>query len=252
MDPYPLQITYNKTTNLVFSHAVKAVDRGSDDILVQRAMHADTIVQLKARKEGFSQTNLSVLTADGRLYSFLVEYVAFPTRLNYLFNTAYNSQNNRLARSSHQENELDFLENSKGIARSKRFIHGIKNSSYNIDWQLDGIYVSSDHIYFQLQVRNKSNLPYCIDILQFAIKDKKVAKRTSTQEIEIKPVYRFNNTNCIYSQSNQQYVFVLRAFTIANSKYLAIQLSEKSGGRDLVLKIRERHILKARRIEQAQ
>lgn len=246
MDPYLLQITYNKTTNLVFPYSVKSVDRGSEDILVQKAIHADTILQIKARREGFNQTNLSVVTTDGRLYSFLVEYATTPAKLNYLFNTTSSSSNS--SHLNHRDNELDFRENAKNIAGTKGFIHSVRNSKYKMDLQLEGIYVSNEHIYFQLQVMNKSNLPYYIDNLQFITRDKKAAKRTSTQEIELKPVYTYGNTNGIYSQSSQQYVFVLPAFTIANSKYLAIQLSEKSGSRDVVLKINDRDILKARQI----
>src|SRR3954465_2162110 len=88
IDPYPLQITYNKTTNLVFPYTIKSVDRGSPDILVQKARYADTILQLKAGREGFKETNLSVVTTDGKLYSFLLQYVPSPARLNYLFNAA--------------------------------------------------------------------------------------------------------------------------------------------------------------------
>src|SRR4051794_40844033 len=78
MDPYPLQICYNKTTNLVFPYNVKSVDRGSADMLVQKAKYADTILQLKAASEGFKETNLSVVTSDGKLYSFLVQYAPSP------------------------------------------------------------------------------------------------------------------------------------------------------------------------------
>src|SRR4051812_31287454 len=88
IDPYPLQITYNKTTNLVFPYAVKTVDRGSSDVLVQKARYADTILQLKAGREGFRETNLSVVTTDGKLYSFLLQYAPSPARLSYLFNSS--------------------------------------------------------------------------------------------------------------------------------------------------------------------
>src|SRR3954454_18344150 len=74
IEPYPLEITFNKTTNIVFPFAIKSVDRGSANILVQKAGSVDTILQVKAGKEDFPETNLSVITTDGTLYSFLVHY----------------------------------------------------------------------------------------------------------------------------------------------------------------------------------
>ncbi|WP_026260297.1 conjugative transposon protein TraN [Segetibacter koreensis] len=248
MDPYLLQITYNKTTNLVFPYSIKSVDMGSPDLLVQKAKYADTILQLKAGREEFKETSLSVVTTDGKLYSFLVQYATSPVRLNYLFNTQTNSTAH-LLHQKHVDNELDFLLNAKNIASNKRFIHGVRKEDYKMYLQLDGIYISNEHIYLQLQLNNTSNLPYKIETLRFLIRDKKASKRTSTQEIELKPVYTYGNTNCINSKSSQRYVFVLPAFMIDNSKYLVFQLSEKMGGRTIGLKIKDRHILKAKSID---
>src|SRR4051812_44613081 len=94
INPYPLQITYNKTTNLVFPYSIRSVDRGSSDLLVQRAKYADTILQLKAGRDGFKETNLSVVTSDGKLYSFLVQYAPSPATLNYLFHGTLTSLDN--------------------------------------------------------------------------------------------------------------------------------------------------------------
>src|SRR4051794_30412871 len=73
IEPYPLKITLNKTTILVFPYAIKGVDRGSADVLAQKAKGVENILLLKAGKENFSETNLSVITADGKLYSFLLD-----------------------------------------------------------------------------------------------------------------------------------------------------------------------------------
>lgn len=74
-----LTITYNKTTNLIFPYSVQSIDRGSRDILVQQPKGTENIVQVKADKPNFDQTNLSVITIDGKLYSFTVDYTDQPT-----------------------------------------------------------------------------------------------------------------------------------------------------------------------------
>ena len=86
-----LAITFNKTTNLIFPFSVQSIDRGSKDILVQQPKGTENIVQVKADKPNFTQTNLSVITIDGKLYSFTVDYTAQPDQLNIIVqNRMYN------------------------------------------------------------------------------------------------------------------------------------------------------------------
>ena len=46
--PYPLTIAVNKTTNLIFPYAIKSVDRGSADVLAQKAKGVENILLVKA------------------------------------------------------------------------------------------------------------------------------------------------------------------------------------------------------------
>jgi hypothetical protein len=77
-----LAITCNKTTNVIFPFSIQSVDRGSQDILVQQPKGTENILQVKADKPNFEQTNLSIITIDGNLYSFIVDYTATPVQLN--------------------------------------------------------------------------------------------------------------------------------------------------------------------------
>ena len=48
IEPYSLQIGINKTTNLIFPYEIKSVDRGSRDVLVQKAKGIENVLQVKA------------------------------------------------------------------------------------------------------------------------------------------------------------------------------------------------------------
>src|ERR1700754_4445378 len=80
-----ISVGYYKTTNLIFPYAIKSVDRGSGDLLVQKAKGVDNILQLKAGKENFEQTNLSLVTGDGKFYSFIIDFAPQPSVLNLSF-----------------------------------------------------------------------------------------------------------------------------------------------------------------------
>ena len=76
-------VTTNQTTCLVFPTAIRFVDRGSPDIATMQTKEAETMLLVKALKANFSQTNLSVVTNDGKLFSLTVHFDSLPTALVY-------------------------------------------------------------------------------------------------------------------------------------------------------------------------
>ncbi|MEO8172835.1 MAG: DUF4138 domain-containing protein, partial [Sediminibacterium sp.] len=65
IEPYRLEITANKTTNLVFPASILSIDRGSQDVIVQKAAGVENILRVKADTKAFAETNLSIITSDG-------------------------------------------------------------------------------------------------------------------------------------------------------------------------------------------
>lgn len=70
-----------KTTHLVFPQPVTYVDLGSSGIIAAKATGAENIVRVKAAGAGFEETNMTVLTAGGKLYTFVVNYQRSPKML---------------------------------------------------------------------------------------------------------------------------------------------------------------------------
>lgn len=244
IEPYPLAITYFKTTNLMFPYAIKSVDRGSKDILAQKATGFENILQVKAGKQGFNETNLTVITADGKLYSYVLSYTDNPSVLNLQFSGADKSADNTLFLADNP-NEAVIQEDAKKVAAEKGNVRGVKDKKYGIKLRLNGLFIRDDVMYYQIRVTNKSTINYGIGQFRFFIRDQKKSKRTATQEIEIKPLYIQNDTSAIAGQSEHILVFALPKFTIPDKKYLAIQLMEKSGGRHLELDVHNKTIIKA-------
>src|SRR5690606_26201082 len=76
-----IEVTFNKTSSLVFPALIKSVDRGSRDVLAQKAKGVENVLQLKAARPGFAETNLTVITADGEIQHFTVSYSKKPESL---------------------------------------------------------------------------------------------------------------------------------------------------------------------------
>jgi conjugative transposon TraN protein len=250
IEPYHLEITLHKTTNLVFPYAIKSVDKGSKDVLVQKANGVDNILQVKAGKKSFEETNLTVITADDKLYSYILNYTNNPTVLNIRFASIVEEQTNVFSSSAHV-NEAKIQEDVKNVVEANKNIK-VKDKKFGIKTQLDGLYINNGVMYYRLNLQNRSNINYNIEQLRFFIRDQKRSKRTAIQELEVVPLYIHGNTSVIKGHSEHVFVFAVSKFTIPDKKYLAIQLMEKNGGRNLQLKISNRKIVQAKPLSHPQ
>lgn len=245
IEPYILPITFYKTTNLIFPYAIKSVDRGSRDILAQKAKGVENILQVKAGKRGFEQTNLTVITADGKLYSYILNYTDTPNVLNIRFTN--NKETPPQAFFSNAiANEAQVQADAERVVTEKRNIHGIKDKSYGIKVKMDGLYIKDDVLFCRINLQNHSDVSYGIDQLRFYIRHQNKSKRTASQELEISPLYVKGETALVAGKTEKVFVFALPKFTIPEKKYLAIEFMEKGGGRNLQLSASNRVIVRAK------
>jgi conjugative transposon TraN protein len=244
-----LSITYNKTTNLIFPFSVQSIDRGSKDILVQQPKGTQNVVQIKADKPDFTQTNLSIITIDGKLYSFTVDYTAQPSQLNIIIgkqnlSTSDSTFKHAVMLSSGNNEVLMQAVAQKFL--SAKDVPGKKNKHNQMELRLNGIYINHDILYFRLQLKNKSNLSYDLDAITFILKDSQKSKRAATQEIELQPIYNYGSFKTVQGKSSASCIIALPKFTLPDAKYLSVQVLEKNGGRDLHLRLGNRHIMQAK------
>jgi hypothetical protein len=224
-----LCIATDKTTSLIFPFAIKHVDRGTKDVLVQPVKEADNILLVKAATNNFLETNLSVVTADGSVYSFAVCYGSPETWIYHV--------------PSQSKGPISFY--AGGILDNSKTMHGIKDHRWDMVANVAGIYIQENVIYYQLSLENQSPIDYDIDFLRFYVRDKKKSKRTATQENELTPLYMAGNTKRVKANSTSAVVVALEKFTIPDAKYLAIEIGEKNGGRHLFMKVNNNKIIKA-------
>lgn len=246
IEPFKLPITYYKTTHLVFPEAIMGVDRGSEDILVQKAGGVENILQVKATKPHFKETNLTVITADGRLYPYIVSYSERPVSVIVHKLTNAELPKPQALFSAPAITDADLRNNAGLISGKKRTVWNLKDAAYGVQLRLTGIYIQNDVLYLQLRIENRSHIGYDIDQLRFFIRDQKEIKRTATQELELHPLYVKGSHPTVASLSEQVFVFALPKFPISDNKYLAVQLMEKNGGRHLELKVPNRTIIHAK------
>lgn len=242
----PLTITYGKTTNLIFPYAIKSVDKGSKDVLARMAKGVENILQIKAARQGFDETNLTVVTADARLYSYVLNYSSNPPELNIKMGGGSNYPSSDALFSYKTDNEAKVYDLAEKLILKKPLLKNIRVHRDEVALSLSGVYIKGDKLYLQMALENSSNLDYNIESLRFFIRDLKQAKRTASQENEIKPLERSGNSEIIRGSSAQSIIIVLPKFTIPDQKAFYVQLMEQNGGRNLELRIKNKIIVGAK------
>lgn len=237
-----LQISYAKTTSLVFPYSIKSVDRGSLDVLVQKAKGVENILLVKAGRHNFEQTNLTVVTSDGKLYGFVLNYDQRCPDLNLIVDDSI-VLNQEIQFSAESDNQKKMEQYANEVLLEKRNRMGIKRSRFEITLELTGIFIHQDVLYFKLQLSNESKVNFDIDQLRFFVGDQKKAKRTASQEVEIQPLLAIGEHATITAKSEVSLVFALPKISLAEKKQLVIQLIEKREGRQLDLVVKNDDLL---------
>ena len=247
IEPQRLFITYSKTTNLIFPYGIKSIDRGSRDVLVQKAIGVENVLQVKAGSVDMAETNLTVVTAEGNLYSYLLSYAENPERLNFKVQST-EAVPHPVAVFTQDATTDAIAATAQMVNGKQKDLTGIRDKHYDMELELRGLYIRHDLLYFQFGLRNNSNINYDIEQFRFFIRDRKKSKRTSSQETELVPVHINGNVTRIEGVSEQAITIAIPKMTIPDKKYLAIQLLEKNGGRNLLLKMSNKKLMGAKPI----
>ena len=259
--PYGLEVTYDKTTHIIFPSAVRYVDLGSANLIAGKADGAENVIRVKATVKNFrDETNISVITESGSFYTFNVKYSDEPLLLNVEMKDFIHDG----SKVNRPNNALDIYLQELGCEspllvklimqsiykNDRREIKHIGCKRFGVQYLLKGIYVHNDLLYFHLQLKNSSNVPFNVDYLTFKITDKKVAKRTAIQEQVVWPVRAYNNVQVIGGKRTERMVFTLPKFTLADDKQLVVELHEQQGGRHQTFTVENADLVRARVINE--
>lgn len=255
IEPYQMEVTYDKTSHLIFPTAIRYVDLGSEYLIAEKAEDAENVLRVKASVKEFEpETNFSVITNDGRFYSFNIHYSSCPETLSYDLQTMQKSVD-KMGGSDVLFEELGNTAPSLAgllletiYKKDKRIVKHIGAESFGIRFTLKGIYIHSGKYYFHTQLANRTNVPFGIDFMSFKVVDKKLAKRTVVQEKVIIPLRIYKALDEIGGTTAEQNVFLLDQFTISDDKVLLIEIFERNGGRHQTLQVENLDLIKARLI----
>ena len=203
--PYGLEVTYGKTTHIIFPSSVRYVDLGSPNLIAGK---------------DFIHDGSEVNRPNNALDIYLKELGCESPKLVHL-----------ISKSIHKDN--------------RRHIKHIGCKAFGIQYLLRGLYTHNGLLYFHTQIKNRSNVPYEVDFVTFKIVDKKLMKRTAIQEQVIFPLRAYDYVTSVAGKKDGRTVFVFDKFTIPSDKVLVVEMHEKGGGRHQTFTVESEDIVRA-------
>lgn len=257
--PYGLEVTFEKTVHLIFPAPIRYVDLGSSNIIAGQADDAENVLRVKAAVRQFeTETNLSVICDDGSYYSYNVKYAEEPQRLSiemkdFLHSGAGNLPVNRadiyFKELGNESPVLVKLVMRTIYQNNRNEFRHIGAKLFGMQFLLKGLYTHNGLLYFHLDIRNNTDMPYKVDFVTFKVVDKKVAKRTAIQERILQPLRSYNQATWIQGKKHERSIFVLEQFTMPESKRLEVTLYEKNGGRTITFYMENGDLVRAKNID---
>lgn len=248
---YPLEVSYFKTTHIIFPSKIRDFDAGSESVIATIPPTISNVLRVKAGKKDFlEETNMTIMTEDGGYFSFVVHYNENPDVYN--INIANNLRMDELSTDSlgigrgalstnniYEINQGEYSEEelkrfaSKALKQGK-YIRHVGATKSDMAAYLKGIYFQKKVLYLQLTLENSSSVPYDIDFIKVFVRDRNVLKRTAYQEDELKVLISHpEGFSTVNPNSILKKVVGIPFMTLTDGKVMEIEIYEKDGGRHL-------------------
>lgn len=191
------------------------------------------------------ESNLLVLTKDGRVYSYILKYQKQLDRLNHF---VYSSQSIGTERpiaigQKQEDKKLDNIAKRREyFERFCNYLFKAKNERLatkrkrGIKFQLQQKAYNGDETYLVMEVSNNSEIDFEVDYLKVYRVTGNKKKKASHQRLEMVPMYKYQVPSKISVGNSKMFVYVLPKFVLGNGEYLKMELHEGKGSRKVVLK----------------
>lgn len=230
-------ISRDKTTALFFKSAVKIIGNGSAAYDVQQKENG--LITIKAVKTDFSQVNLTVQEINtAHVFQIPVQYSYGRAGRRILI-----GEKTPMAVRAIKAPNYDYRQVAAELASGKRKNVVDHEKTGGVKAWVDKLSLAGNKVFFRLDIRNKSNLPYDVDFIRFYIRDLKTVTRMATHEQEIVPVYSsLRKRTTIVKKQELTRVFAFNRFSLSEDQALNVELYERNGNRHLYLQIKQKDL----------
>lgn len=240
------QLTVNEqvTTVITASEPVRMVDISTDKVVGDQPL--DNIVRLKPKEAGHEDGEvIAIVTVITERYRTQYALV-YTTRLKEavtdkeILPRERNAYNNPAVSMSTAE----MTRFARRIWNSPARIRNVATKAHRMVMRLNNIYSVGDYFFIDFSIENKTNIRFDIDEIRVKLVDKKLAKATNAQTIELTPAMILEPGKTF--RHGYRNVLVIKKMTFPNDKLLTVEMTEKQiSGRNISLNIDYEDVLSA-------
>ncbi|MCO5936464.1 conjugative transposon protein TraN [Mucilaginibacter sp. RB4R14] len=229
-------ISLDKTTALFFKSSVKVVGKTPPDFEIRQI--EDGLITLKALNPDFKSVKLNIQDqSTNQVYHVAVQY-SFG-RAGRRIEVGVSSAVITVIRSPMS----NYAAIGSLLASGKRLDVVDHKKTGGVKAWVNKLSLANNKVFFRLDIRNRSNLPYDVDFIRFYIRDLKTVARMATHEQEIVPIYsNLNKHTTILKSKEVAKVFGFHRFSLSEDQALNIELYERNGNRHLYLQIKQKDL----------
>jgi len=238
-----LTVNENVTTVITASEPIRFVDISTDKVAGDQPI--ENTIRLKPKESAEDGDLMGIVTIITERYR--TQYgLVYTTRLQEAVSDKEISfeERNAYHNPAVSMSTEDMYAYAHQIWMSPAKYRDVSYSKHRMNIRLNNIYSIGDYFFIDYSIANGTNIQFDIDEIRVKLQDKKIAKATNSQAIEIKPVLFLVRSTSF--KKDYRNVVVVKKMTFPNDKILTIEMSEAQiSGRTLKLDIDYEDILSA-------
>ena len=246
-----IRVNHEVTTHIVMPENIKLVDISTTKIIGNQC--ADNIVRIKPfmesdsiHSDGYKENELLgtvTLIGERHIAQYDIVYTESPRYAASIYHVSYQHAESYI----NPEVSMPMSEMARyawAVYGSNRKYNQVVSRMHGMKAVVNNIYSIGDYFFIDYSLENKTKIAYDIEELRVKLTDKKEAKATNSQTIELTPVYSLNLAKKF--KKHYRNVLVLPKLTFPDEKVLRLEISENQiSGRLITLAIEYEDILHA-------
>ena len=240
------QLTVNEqvTTVITASEPIRFVDISTEKIVGDQPIN--NVIRLKPKEAGHEDGEVLAIvtivteryrTQYALLYTTRLQEAVTDKEIQLVERSAYD--NPAASMSTVEMNHF-----ARRIWNSPAKYYNVASKAHRMVMRLNNIYSVGDYFFIDFSIDNKTNIRFDIDEIRVKLADKKVAKATNAQIVELTPSLVLEQSKSF--RHGYRNVIVLKKLTFPNGKVLSIEMTEKQiSGRNITLDIDYEDVLAA-------
>ena len=240
------QLTVNErvTTVVTASEPVRLVDISTDKVAGDQPL--DNIVRLKPKEAGHEDGEvLAIVTIVTERYRTQYALV-YTTRMREAVTDKEILPREREAYNNPavSMSTAEMTRYARRIWNSPAKIRNVATKAHRMTMRLNNIYAVGDYFFIDFSIDNRTNIRFDVDEIRIKLADKKLAKATNAQTIELAPALILESAKTF--RHGYRNVVVVKKMTFPNDKILTVEMTEKQiSGRNISLSIDYEDVLSA-------